>query len=58
MDFNLDPVIDETRARLRAFVERELISRDSLPDSLGIGENIREDLLAGLRAKADRESVR
>ncbi len=57
MDFNLDPVIDETRARLRAFVERELISRDSLPDSLGIGENIREDLLAGLRAKARAEGL-
>lgn len=57
MDFNLDPVIDETRARLRAFVERELISRDSLPDSLGAGENIREDLLTGLRAKARAEGL-
>jgi len=57
MDFNLDPIIDETRARLRAFVERELIPRESLPDSLGAGENIREDLLAELRAKARAEGL-
>ncbi len=57
MDFNLDPTIEETRGRLRAFVERELIPRESLPDSLGAGENIREDLLAELRAKARAEGL-
>ncbi len=57
MDFNLDPTVDEARDRLRAFVERELIPRESLPDSLGAGENIREDLLAELRAKARAEGL-
>ncbi len=57
MDFNLDPQIEETRARIRAFVERELIPRESDPGSFGPGENIREDLLAALRAKARAEGL-
>ena len=52
MDFTIPPSVEDYRARIAAFVDRELIALESNPGSFDAHENIRLDLLAGLRAKA------
>src|SRR5918998_1045571 len=57
MDFAISPEIEEVRTRIAAFVERELLPLESDPDSYDAHENIRLDLLEGLRAKAKGEGL-
>ncbi len=57
MDFRLPPGIDETRRRVRAFVEREIMPREADPAAYDVHENIAEPLLDSLRAKARAEGL-
>jgi acyl-CoA dehydrogenase len=57
MDFAISPEIEEVRARIAAFVERELLPLESDPASYDDHENIRLNLLASLRDKAKREGL-
>lgn len=57
MDFTLPKEIDETRLRIRAFVEETLIPLEAHADSFDEHENIRRDLLTGLRAEAKGQGL-
>jgi acyl-CoA dehydrogenase len=57
MDFQISPRIEDFRARIAAFVERELIPLESDPGSYDPHENIRLDLLEKLREKARSEGI-
>jgi acyl-CoA dehydrogenase len=57
MDFQISPRIEDFRARIAAFVERELIPLESDPASYDAHENIRLDLLERLREKARAEGL-
>jgi acyl-CoA dehydrogenase len=57
MDFRISPEIEDVRARIAAFVERELLPLESDPSSYDPHENIRLDLLDRLRAKAKAEGL-
>ncbi|WP_342358931.1 acyl-CoA dehydrogenase family protein [Terrarubrum flagellatum] len=57
MDFTISPALEELRARVAAFVERELIPLESDPASYDAHENITLDLLAKVRAKAKAEGL-
>jgi acyl-CoA dehydrogenase len=57
MDFQIFPRIEDFRARIAAFVERELIPLESDPASYDAHENIRLDLLERLREKARAEGL-
>src|SRR3954471_3694939 len=57
MDFQISPRIEDFRARIAAFVERELIPLEADPGSYDAHENIRLDLLEKLRAKAKAEGL-
>lgn len=57
MDFRIDPAVEGYRARISAFVARELIPLESNPESFDAHENVRLDLLAELRAKARAEGL-
>jgi acyl-CoA dehydrogenase len=57
MDFQIFPRIEDFRARIAAFVERELIPLESDPASYDAHENIRLDLLECLREKARAEGL-
>src|SRR3954452_3862006 len=57
MDFQVSPRIEDFRARIAAFVERELIPLEADPASYDAHENIRLDLLEGLRAKTKAEGL-
>jgi acyl-CoA dehydrogenase len=57
MDFRISPEIDGIRARIAAFVERELLPLEGDPESYDAHENIRLDLLDRLRAKARAEGL-
>jgi acyl-CoA dehydrogenase len=52
MDFSLSPEIDALRLRVRDFIESEVLPLESDPASYDEYENIRLDLLDGVRAKA------
>ncbi|MEQ8229441.1 MAG: acyl-CoA dehydrogenase family protein [Rhodospirillales bacterium] len=52
MDFNLTPEVDETRQAIRAFVADHILPLEADPANYDDHENIRLDLLDGLRAKA------
>ncbi|MBI4185332.1 MAG: acyl-CoA dehydrogenase family protein [Proteobacteria bacterium] len=52
MDFTLPPEIEDIRSRVRAFVEERILPVEADPASFGEHENIRPDLLEGLRAEA------
>ena len=57
MDFTLSPRIEDFRARIARFVERELLPLEEDPASFDAHENIRLDLLETLRAKARAEGL-
>ncbi|HET7085591.1 MAG TPA: acyl-CoA dehydrogenase family protein [Rhizomicrobium sp.] len=57
MDFAISPRIEDYRKRIAAFVAREVLPLEADPNSFDAHENIRLDLLAGLRAKAKAEGL-
>src|SRR5215210_6574586 len=57
MDFHIPPQVEDVRARIAAFVERELLPLEADPLSFDAHENIRLDLLETLRAKAKAEGL-
>jgi len=57
MDFTLTSEVEDFRKRIRAFVESYVIPLESDPASYDKGENIIEDLLQSLRAKAKKEGL-
>ncbi|PIW26321.1 MAG: acyl-CoA dehydrogenase [Rhodospirillales bacterium CG15_BIG_FIL_POST_REV_8_21_14_020_66_15] len=57
MDFNLTPEVDETRKAIRRFVADHILPLEADPASFDGHENIRLDLLGGLRAKAKAEGL-
>jgi acyl-CoA dehydrogenase len=57
MDFHIAPQVEDFRARIAAFVERELIPIELDPASFDAHENIRLDLLDDLRRKARQEGL-
>ncbi len=57
MDFHIAPRVEDFRARIAAFVERELIPIELDPASFDAHENIRLDLLDDLRGKARQEGL-
>lgn len=52
MDFTLPPEIDALRLKVRGFVEEHLIPLESNPNSYDSHENIADEPLAAMRAKA------
>ncbi len=52
MDFTLDPDVDAFRLRVREFVAEYVLPLESLASSWGEGENVRDEVLGPLRAKA------
>jgi len=57
MDFALSPETKQHRDRYRAFVRDHVLVHDTAPESFDEHENIREDVLGRLRAKARAEGV-
>lgn len=57
MDLTISPRIEDYRARIAAFVEREILPLEGDPGSYEPHENIRLDLLDGLRVKAKGEGL-
>ncbi len=57
MDFTLTPETDDFRKRIRAFVEKNILPLESDPATYDGHENIRDDLLDGLRDKAKSEGL-
>jgi acyl-CoA dehydrogenase len=57
MDFHIPPHVEDVRARIAAFVERELIPLESDPASFDAHENIDLALLDRMRAKARAEGL-
>ena len=57
MDFTLSPEVEDFRKRIRAFVADHVLPVESDPASFDEGENITEDLLQTLRAKARDEGL-
>ncbi|MDX6750978.1 acyl-CoA dehydrogenase family protein [Geminicoccaceae bacterium 1502E] len=51
MDFTLAPGLEDLRRRVATFVDGEILPLEEDPASFGEGEQIREDLLARLRAR-------
>ena len=52
MDLHISPGIEDYRARIATFVERELLPLEADPTSYDEHENIRLDLLQRMREKA------
>lgn len=57
MDFTLSPEIDDYRRRVRAFVEAHVLPLEKRPDVFDAHENIREDVVAAVRARARAEGL-
>jgi acyl-CoA dehydrogenase len=57
MDFRISKEVEDLRARIAAFVERELIPLESDRGSFDAHENIRLDLLEEIREKARAEGL-
>jgi acyl-CoA dehydrogenase len=57
MDLTISSHIETVRTRIAAFVEREIIPLENDAASYDAHENIRLDLLGGLRAKAKNEGL-
>ncbi|MCX7630764.1 MAG: acyl-CoA dehydrogenase family protein [Geminicoccaceae bacterium] len=51
MDLTLPPELEELRTRVARFVDERLLPLEERPETWGEGEQIREDLLAELRAE-------
>src|SRR5690606_9562149 len=52
MDFTLDPVAENYRRRIRAFVEQNVLPLEEDPSVYDDHENIRDEILMPLREKA------
>ncbi|MBA4790395.1 MAG: acyl-CoA dehydrogenase family protein [Rhizobiales bacterium] len=52
MDFTISPALEDLRLRIADFVDREILPLEADPAAYDAHENIRNDLLAALRAKA------
>lgn len=57
MDLTLAPEVEQHRQRFRAFMREHVLPLDTRPDSFDPHENIREDLLESVRAKAKASGV-
>jgi acyl-CoA dehydrogenase len=57
MDFNISLALEELRSRIATFVGRELIQLESDPAAYDAHENISQDVLAAMRAKARAEGL-
>jgi acyl-CoA dehydrogenase len=57
MDFTLSPEVEDFRKRIRAFIADHVLPVESDPASYDEGENITENLLQTLRAKARGEGL-
>ena len=57
MDFTLSPEARRHRDRFREFVRAEVLPYDTTPDSFDEHDNIRENLLEGLRNRAKEAGV-
>ncbi|MCB1381904.1 MAG: acyl-CoA/acyl-ACP dehydrogenase, partial [Notoacmeibacter sp.] len=57
MDFTLPPAVEDYRARIAAFVEREILPVEADRDNHDAHGNIGEAALAALRAKAKAEGL-
>ena len=57
MDFTLSTETEDFRQRIRAFVEKNILPLESDPATYDGHENIRDDLLDGLRDKARAEGL-
>ncbi len=57
MDFRLSPEIEDYRRRVRAFVEREVLPLEKRAEVFDAHENIREDVVAAVRARARAEGL-
>ncbi|WP_164010958.1 acyl-CoA dehydrogenase family protein [Pyxidicoccus trucidator] len=57
MDFSLSPEVEDYRLRVRAFVEQHVLPLEKQPDAFDAHENIREDVVARVRARAREEGL-
>jgi acyl-CoA dehydrogenase len=57
MDFAISPLVEDYRARIAEFVDRELLPLERDPASFDAHENIRLDLLDGLRERARAQGL-
>src|SRR5476651_394489 len=57
MDFTLSPEIEDIRLRVRAFVEEHVLPLEADPANFSEHENIPEDRLALVRAKAKKAGL-
>ncbi|RKZ35446.1 MAG: acyl-CoA dehydrogenase [Gammaproteobacteria bacterium] len=57
MDFTLSPEVEETRRRIGAFVAEHILPAEADPQSYDEHENIAEECLTTLRAKAKAEGL-
>ncbi len=57
MDFNLDPRVEQLRLRVRDFVETNIMPVEDVPEARDEGENINEEFLQPLRARARDEGL-
>ena len=57
IDFNLTPEIEDFRRRIGAFVAEHILPLESRPESYDAGENIADEPLSDLRAKAKQAGL-
>ncbi|ATB44526.1 acyl-CoA dehydrogenase family protein [Corallococcus macrosporus] len=57
MDFSLSPEVEDHRKRVRAFVEQHVLPLEKQPDAFDAHENLREDVVARVRARAREEGL-
>jgi acyl-CoA dehydrogenase len=57
MDFSLSPEIEDYRLRVRAFVEKNVLPLETQKEVFDEHENIREDVVAKVRAQAKAECL-
>ncbi|MCS7266703.1 MAG: acyl-CoA dehydrogenase family protein [Geminicoccaceae bacterium] len=57
MDLTLPPELEELRTRVARFVDERLLPLEERPETWGEGEQIREDLLAELRAEVKERGL-
>ncbi|QDE87531.1 hypothetical protein BHS06_00440 [Myxococcus xanthus] len=58
MDFSLSPEVEDCRQRVRDFVEQHVLPLERQPDAFDAHENLREDVVARVRARAREEGLR
>ncbi|AEI63571.1 acyl-CoA dehydrogenase family protein [Corallococcus macrosporus] len=57
MDFSLSPEVEDHRKRVRAFVEQHVLPLEKQPGAFDAHENLREDVVARVRARAREEGL-